>query len=201
MEIVLLSTGSGDISNLTLLLTIIVPIVGLTIFISKMNFNLTLVKKETDKIPGIETRLTVVETKVSSLDNTLNVLAPRIDALFDRGSLNKVSESKSPRKLNDYGKKVLENSGIKNIISESYDDILQRVKDSNPSNAYRAEIEIIASVNVLKENNKILSKIENGAFNSGETVDIVLVVGALNIRDKILSELDLNPQDIDAGDE
>jgi hypothetical protein len=51
-----------------------------------------------------------------------------------------------------------------------------------------------------KNNNECIRKLENAAFTAGVDVDTVLLVGAINIRNKIINDLDMKVEDIDKFD-
>jgi hypothetical protein len=97
----------------------------------------------------------------------------------------------SPRVLTKKGERILNESGIKDIVEDKLTEIIAAVKDGHPENEYRAEQHIIEYVRKLAKDTSLKEQIEKGAFNSGTTVDVVLFVGAIYIRDQVLAAIEL----------
>lgn len=69
--------------------------------------------------------------------------------------------------------------------------------EKNPQNAYEVQ-ECARKVMLnLKSNTNILSKLQNGAFNTGVDVDSVLFTGSLYLRDLALPKFNFKVEDID----
>ena len=128
---------------------------------------------------------------------SLSKITARIDDLYKLQASNNVTESRSPRQLNAKGEKILEESGIKAIVDENYDRILKKVNSHKPENAYRAEQCVIKAVTELGKDSKLKEKIEAGSFNTGSQPYIVLLVGAIYVRDKIFEDIGMKPEEID----
>ena len=141
-------------------------------------------------------RITQILDDFKPLVNKIPSLEAKVDALWKE----KYTESNSPMQLNDKGKQILEQSGIKEVIRRKKNDIVKAVKAKNPENAYRAQSIIIDVVKELKEKPDCIPFLEKGAFESGADVEIILFVGAVFIRDEVLKELNFNKEDIDKHD-
>ncbi len=112
----------------------------------------------------------------------------------------RATEPGSPIKLNDFGQKVLRESNIGAFTEKNYPRILEKVKNRNPLNAYQAQEILIQEVSGLKGLESYTNDLENAAFNSGTDVDMVLLVAAVDVRDKVLKDLGFNRDDIDRYD-
>jgi hypothetical protein len=115
---------------------------------------------------------------------------------------SKVATSNSPRALNEYGKKILNESGIKEIIEEKKGTLLPLVKAKGAKNAYDAEQAVLSVVEKLPEHcPDIVDRLKTGAFNTGATIDTVLLVGGLYLRDLIFPSLGFSVEEIDKHNE
>ena len=59
---------------------------------------------------------------------------------------------------------------------------------------------LIKIVRTLQANSDYKNLLENGAFESGSDVNTILFVGAIYIRDNVLSQLNFERADIDKHD-
>jgi len=133
--------------------------------------------------------ITHIDKDIEEIKNVIKVIPVlewKVDELWKRRN----STKNSPTQLNDEGKNILKDSGVKKIIKEHLEQIIEDVKSKNPGNAYQAQEHIIEVVRQLKEIPSLNETLENGAFNSGVSVETVLYVGAVDIRDDILIQLD-----------
>ena len=110
----------------------------------------------------------------------------------------KYSLAHSPRQLNQQGEKILQTSGIKEIIEERKNDLLKLVKEKKASNAYDAEVVVLSIVQELpKHYPNIIDKLKDGAFKSGVEMDGLLFVGGIYLRNLIFAELGFPLTDLD----
>ena len=102
------------------------------------------------------------------------------------------------RQLNDLGNKILNESGIKEIVEGKKADLLTKVKALNPTNAYDAEQ---AALDVVREIPKhypeIVEALKTGAFKVGQGTETVLLVGGFHLRDLIFPDLGFSLTDLD----
>ncbi len=152
-----------------------------------------------------------VETLTKTIDNDIKPDIRTIKAEVNDGTKDiadikgkvqilwqdRTSAANSPRALNAKGMDILENSGVKPIVEERTEELTEAVRAQNPTNAYKAEQAVLEVVDNLKNDSAIKDTIQNGAYKVGSTVDEVLFVGAIYIRDRILDELKMNVADID----
>ena len=189
-----------SVENLT---SIIIALISGIASACYMFYNVGKTKKD---IENMTDRCNKLESEIANLRNKLddNIC----DVSFFKGSMStnqspaalQLSQSNSPRQLSKLGKKVLADSKIDEIIDTQYDRILEEVRASDPKNAYQAQEAIYSAVDNLFLDESVRDLVEQGAFLSGYTPKDVLFVGALNVRDRILRELNLDIDDIDKYD-
>lgn len=166
-------------------------IVGVVFWIGTKIFNLG----------QIIQRLTTVEADIKEVKKDVRKgnkdLIKRIDDLMLAFAQSSVTEAHSPRQLTTEGKRILKDSGIDTIVDDKFEYIVKEVRKRKPENAYQAERAIIDAVSRLADDATIKDAVEEGAFNSGSLTPVVLIVGATYIRDRVLKELGLSPEEID----
>ncbi|OJI06526.1 hypothetical protein BK004_03220 [bacterium CG10_46_32] len=109
-----------------------------------------------------------------------------------------IADSHSPRQLNEFGRKVLAGSGIKEIIENKKDALAEKVRKKNPTNPYDAERAIEQAVSEIPESEpELLDAIKTGAFNTGVDVDLVLLAGSLHLRNLIFKDLGFELEELD----
>jgi hypothetical protein len=146
----------------------------------------------------ISQRLSGVENAIrDDLKPGLQNIADKLHEVALAVNANAVTTSNSPRILNDDGKKILNSSGIKKIVEDRFNTIIDKVRASNPENSYQAEMQVLKAVNAIALEPNMKNALEQGAFESGSTVSTVLFVGGIHIRDRVLAELGLRAEDID----
>lgn len=184
------------------IISIVIALVSAIASACYVSYNAGKTKKD---IENITERCNKSESEITNLRNQLNNHIREMS--FFKGTMSnqspaasQLSQSNSPRQLSELGKKVLADSKIDEIIDTQYDHILEEVRASDPKNAYQAQEAIYSAVDNLFLDESVRDLVEQGAFLSGYTPKDVLFVGALNVRDKILKELNLNIDDIDKYD-
>ncbi len=162
-------------------------------------------------IPTIVAALIYIGRKLQVLDTlekTVETLGKTVDKMYERfikveervNTLRKdeIAPARSPRQLNDIGIKILNESGIKDIIIEKKKELLAKVKEINPTNAYDAEQ---ATLNVVADLPKhfpdVVPQLKDGAFRVGQGIETVLLVGGFYLRDLIFVELGFPLTDLD----
>jgi len=181
---------------------VIVAVVTAVSFIIVKVFNLG---KVAQRLTDVEDGITDVKTDVDKTKKDLTKeikesrkdLTNRIDEVLTNMALKQVSQSQSPRALNDFGNQVLEQSGIRAIIEPKVSEIVAEVKANKPENPYQVQEMLLDIVKKLKDTD-LKDSIEQAAFKSGVTVETVLLVAGIDIRDTVLQKLDMNPNDIDS---
>lgn len=91
--------------------------------------------------------------------------------------------------LNEAGLHALEASKIGNFVNVQYSQILSDVRNMEPKNAYQAQEVLINVVNRYKYDEYFTNMLQEAAFASGYDIDSVLLVAALSIRDRVITDL------------
>jgi hypothetical protein len=138
-----------------------------------------------------------LSAKIDSVNNSLN---KRLDDVLLALAQKSATEAHSPRKLNVEGERILNESGVRKVVEERLDALLNEVQARQPANAYQVERYLVEAVQHLYNDEEVKESLEEGAFASGTNVFTMLYVGAIFIRDRILSELGMSPEDIDKHD-
>lgn len=121
-------------------------------------------------------------------------MKPKVNLLW----IEVFSKSQSPRQLNERGTEVLNQSGIKEIVEQQKEKLLEVVRNRNPKNPYDAERLIMRVMANLPEHcPELVDKLKQGAFETGATVDVLLFVGGLYLRNLIFPSLGFSLDDLD----
>ena len=124
------------------------------------------------------------------------VVKERVDVLW---TLRFVSAG-SPKILTEKGKQVLRDSKIEDFTTEYYSDIINQVKERNLQNPYQVQEALIEIVGNYKNKEICKNNFENAAFITCVDVDSILLVAAINIRDKVFCDLGMKFEDVDKFD-
>jgi len=148
---------------------------------------------------------------VSNLKDTTRDLVIKFDNLFQNSIDNMkiivpgstesalLFRHHSPRQLTEAGKTLAEDSGIAAIVNNNLDYILKFVGKHGHRNAYEVEQNIMSALEGLTDDKKhhdISNTIEKSAYNSGTTPLVLLTVGTIYIRDKVLEHFEFTPEEI-----
>lgn len=106
----------------------------------------------------------------------------------------------SPRALNEFGKKILEDSGIKIEINKRLDEFYNAMVEKKPENAYQIQEYSEKLMYKLKNEPQLKSFLEDAAFKTGSEIDSVLFVGSIYLRDLLLEKFGYKGGDIDQHD-
>ncbi len=132
-----------------------------------------------------KTRFELLWEKSLSIEK--EVKAHDCDINFLKGK--RYAGSNSPLQLNEEGNKVLKESKINNIIDDREDELIKKIRETNPETFYDVHLTAQSILdNLIKENHSILLTVKNGAYNSGVDIDIVVFVGSLYLRDKYIAK-------------
>lgn len=135
-----------------------------------------------------------IKPDLKNIRERFAVVEDRVQTLWR----DNVASAHSPRKLNDYGRKILNESGIKEIIEEKRAKLFALVKEKEAKNAYDAEQVILSIVDELpKYCPDVIDRLKTGAFRTGASIETVLLVGGVYLRDLIFSELGFSLDHID----
>ncbi len=132
--------------------------------------------------------------KTENIGNDIAEIKPKVDILWK----DKYAPALSPRQLNENGRNILNESGIKEIVDSYKDKLLVEVQRLNPPTAYDAEQAISSVVNDLPTSYpESVGKLKDGAFRMGQNIDALLLVGSIYLRDLIFEKLGFSLTDLD----
>lgn len=147
-------------------------------------------------IPTIVFALVYIGRKLEVLDSlqkTIEAIRDRFILVEDRCDIlwkDKMAPTNSPRQLNERGTDILTKSGIKEIVDEKKDKLLEFVREKNAQNPYDAERAIEEVMNDLpKIYPELIDQLKNGAFIVGTDIAAVLFVGSIYLRNQIFDDL------------
>ncbi len=142
-----------------------------------------------------------VQEDIGKVRKTVGTLAERfvkLETRVDERWKDNIAPSHSPRQLNERGLNILNQSGIKQIVEEKKQTLLDAVKATNPTNAYDAEQAALDVVSELpKHCPDVIPQLKDGAFKAGQGIETVLLVGGFYLRDLIFPELGYSTTELD----
>lgn len=148
------------------------------------------------KIEGIETYSINLNTELRAIKTRVDRV-PHLERSIDTLWQHNFATRNSPLQLNEKGIEVLEKSTIKQIVDSKFDKIIELVKEKSPQNSYEVQEYTKEAVETISNDDETKNLIENAAFNSGFPINIIIFVGSIYVRDRVISELGFNIVDID----
>lgn len=150
-----------------------------------------------EDLKPIRERFTVIESKVDDLApirERFVVVESRVNDLWK----DRIAPARSPRQLNERGDLILKKSGIKEIIDNKKNVLFEIVKEKNTTNPYDAEAIILSIVTDLPSHcPDVVEQLKTGAFNSGASINDVLFVGSIYLRNLIFPKLGFKIEELD----
>jgi len=139
-------------------------------------------------IARIDERTTLMQIDLRDIKPKVDDMFPKVDILWK----DRVAPARSPRTLNARGEAILGKSGIKEIIDANKAGLYKLVQAKNVMNEYDMENAVLEVVKKLPMYYPdTLEDLKQGAFSVGASVDEVLLVGGIYLRDLIFSDGDL----------
>jgi len=143
---------------------------------------------------GIGYLLRMIFEKVNLVSSDIAEMKPKLDILWK----DKFAPSFSPRQLNEVGRNILAESGIREIMDAKRPKLLEAVRSLDPKNAYDAEEAISSVVDDLpKHCPDVIDQLKEGAFKVGQNIGVLLFVGSVYLRDLIFPELGYSLTDLE----
>jgi hypothetical protein len=131
--------------------------------------------------------------KTDGIENDVADMRPKVKVLWERSFAN----ANSPLALNERGKELLYGGGVKDMVDANLSLLTERLRGEKPENAYQLQERAMKVVKVLAEDPKNLSKLEDGAFQTGVNVDALLFAAGIYLRDLTLPKYEFKLEDID----
>lgn len=141
-------------------------------------------------------RLARVETDMKWLRDSFRDL--RADLKVERDNEQaQVFATQSPAMLTDKGKKLLEESGLKNYIDENKENFMDACSEKTDATAYEVQEHIfdLFGEHVFPED--LDRQLKEKAYEEGIGVELIRRIGAIYLRDLCLEEFGKELQDID----
>ncbi|MCB9805602.1 hypothetical protein H6775_00410 [Candidatus Nomurabacteria bacterium] len=111
---------------------------------------------------------------------------------------DEIAPARSPSQLNDRGKVLLNESGIKDIVDDKKDELVQLVKEKNTNSPYDAKVAIEYVMSQLpKHFPDVIDKLKNGAFETGSDIESILFASSIYLRNQIFKKLRFSVTDLD----
>lgn len=145
------------------------------------------------KFDSLDNKVDSIDKRLSRLESKVLVLETKMGMIFLQSSY---TESHSPMELNEAGKNVLMDSGVRHIVEPYYQQILAAVKAQNPQTAYQVQEILIQELRDYKDKEELRTALEDGAYRSGASLDSVLFVEAIYIRDRVLKDMGFDIADL-----
>lgn len=137
-------------------------------------------------------RFTKLETIVELIQKALNIG-------FDNEKVKAFGQH-SPVNLTEVGKKLLNESGIKDYLDSTKDEYLSLCKSKKETNPYEVQSYIFELFDKMIFPADIDEKIKKYAFDKGISVDILRRIGAIYFRDICLADFGMKKEDVDKHD-
>ncbi len=170
--------------NLDTIIEILVTLVAVGVSWGTLNGAVKYIQKTLD---------TEVKPDLKDVRERFIVVEERVSTLWK----DRVAPQGSPRQLNELGGKILEGSGIKELVQDRKDMLLSLVKERQPKTAYDADVLITeVMMNLPTHCPDMVDKLKAGAFKVGADVDAVLFVGAIYLRDLVFPNLGFKVDDL-----
>ncbi len=153
-----------------------------------------------ERILSVSKRIDIMEPDLKSLNEKFSNFRERFAVLEDRMSIlwkDETAPTRSPRKLNEKGNNILFKSGIKEVIDQKKEELFKLVRSKNIGNPYDAEEYVLQIVADLKKDSVLVEGLKTGAYSVGASIDTVLFVGGIYLRDQIFPELGFSVDQID----
>lgn len=152
------------------------------------------------KIEGVQTKLGSLETLTGNLSNRLDKINDDIKEIYKLIVGNPLEKVTSPISLTEYGKSLSERLEALKIVDLKLTQVTRSVEGMN---AYQIQ-EYCFSFSkeqlldeLQKKNPELAQKIYEVAFDEGMEIEKLTRVIALEMRDRILSDLNKSHEEID----
>jgi hypothetical protein len=181
-----------QINTLEALLSVAVVLVGLGIAWGSLKTIVSGIRKTLDE--EVKPELKTLGESLKNMRERFVVVEDRVETLWK----DKVAPAHSPRQLNEKGENILKTSGIKEIVDEKRQLLLEFVRAKKALNAYDAEAAIEDVMKELPEHfPETVDTLKQGAFMVGANLDEVLFVGSIYLRNSIFGDLGFGLGDLD----
>jgi len=130
--------------------------------------------------------------RTESISADVSDIKPKVKILWEC----EFASSTSPLVLNERGRKILDESGVKELVDGNKELLMEKLRDKQPQNAYQVQEFATKILRIFVDTPETLSKLQDGAFRTGVNVDTVLFAGGLYLRDLALPKYRFKLADI-----
>lgn len=159
---------------------------GFLVFIYKMG-------KYTEKVDRLEGDRDSQDERIRNLDRKIIACETRLEERKDIGAY--LQKRKSPISLSSKGKELLEKSEGKKFIDDDKKNLIKKIKDRNPKSPYDVQELAKEIVSSLKNEEKF-TPLKNYAFKEGLSLDVIITVMSVYLRDLAIPEFGYKIEDI-----
>ena len=140
------------------------------------------------KIYKIDTWVGAINTEINTLKKGLKTVQEDIKKLFERLPPQKTADASSPLNLTDFGRKISDHVDAKEWANNNAEKLMEQARGKE-----EFEIFSICSEHVEKtfdEENEFNRTVQSTAYNYGTDTEQVLMVYRIELRDRILANID-----------
>ncbi len=118
-------------------------------------------------------------------------MKPKVSIMWELLRERAFSLSSSPTVLNEKGKQLLYEGGVKEIVDANVGRLMRALADLGPQNAYQVQEGSHKAMRTILDDTVFVARLEKIAFKNGVNVDALLFVGAIYLRDLALSKCEM----------
>ncbi|MEN6414369.1 MAG: hypothetical protein ABFC84_16650 [Veillonellales bacterium] len=158
---------------------------GVLIFIARLIFS---GGKYCKTVDALEKDTSEANKKLDTLIFSFNRLISKLENFKELRGLDDIFfKTTSPKNLTDLGKQMLQESGLVAFITSNKQELIQKVKSSNPQTDYDVEQKSMDVMTSLSGDQR-LNTIKDYAFKNGKDLILMLMASGIYLRDIIISE-------------
>lgn len=130
--------------------------------------------------------ITDVKSKLSKVINNLQAISSHL--VIKTGLDSNLLQTMSPLRLTTKGLSLLVKSGFDKIFKENKDEFIEIVNKNNPKSLLEIDEASSKTMESLRNDDR-LTKFKDVAFENGTTIDMLLKICAIYLRDEAAKEL------------
>ncbi len=152
----------------------------------------------TQKINYLENRVAELEKDHKTFSKDLTECSTKIDERTSAGS-SSLTKRKSPISLNEKGEDILKRSGSDKFVLENQKELVQKIKEKNPTTAYDVQ-EYARTVVESLQNEQRFIPFKDFVYKEGFPLSHIFTVMSLYLRDIAIPLLGFTLEQVDQTD-
>jgi len=149
-----------------------------------------------DKLIGLATTDGEIKRDLRSVKKTVGAVITRLMRIEGKLGIGPLTIG-SPLELNDNGRNILNNSGIKEAVEENRETLLRMMKEKTPETAYDVQKLSQRFLQECEFSSQRIKQMKEYAFEHPNwDLDVIREVGAIHFRDIALEELEFEKDDL-----